>query len=414
MTIEQKNELPFLTTELGAVNGVIKQQPEDFIVEEIPLYQPSGEGTHIYALIEKTQLTTHDAIARIAAAMDIRRVDVGYAGRKDAQAITRQWISIEHIDPDKLAKMERSQIKVLKVCRHGNKLKVGHLSGNKFTLRMRSLSVSAKKAEQLANTIMEVLIRRGVPNYFGPQRFGSRGNSGQLGWMLIENNTQEFCRLFLGDPGNEIDKRLIEARTFYEQGRYQEALDCWPRSFHDHRRMLTGLVKSKGNFKRAGRDLPDALKSLLVSAWQSEIFNEVLAARMPNIDKILVGDMAMKHDNGACFHVENAQTEQPRCERFEISPTGPLYGMRMTPLADAAGVIENPILAKRNLTEDHFRRIKNFGARGGRRALRFMPKDVTIESGSDAYGEYLQLALTLDSGCYATTLLREITKTDIA
>jgi tRNA pseudouridine13 synthase len=135
---------------------------------------------------------------------------------------------------------------------------------------------------------------------------------------------------------------------------------------------------------------------------------------MPNIDKILVGDMAMKHDNGACFHVENAQTEQPRCERFEISPTGPLYGMRMTPLADTAGVIENPILAKRNLTEDHFRRIKNFGARGGRRALRFMPKDVTIESGSDAYGEYLQLALTLDSGCYATTLLREITKTDIA
>jgi tRNA pseudouridine13 synthase len=414
MTAEQKDTLPFLTLDLGAVNGVIKQQPEDFIVEEIPLYQPSGEGTHIYALIEKTQLSTHDAIARIAAAIDVRRVDVGYAGRKDAQAITRQWISIEHVDPDKLAKMERSQIKVLKVCRHGNKLKVGHLSGNKFILRMRNLSLPVKKAEQLAYTIMEVLIRRGVPNYFGPQRFGGRGNSGQLGWMLIENNTQEFCRLFLGDPDNEIDKRLIEARTFFEQARYQEALDCWPRSFHDHRRMLTGLVKSGGNFKRACRDVPDAFKSLLVSAWQSEIFNEVLAARMPNIDTILVGDMAMKHDNGACFHVENAETEQPRCERFEISPTGPLYGMRMTPLTGEAGVIENPILAARNLTEDHFRRIKNFGARGGRRALRFMPRDVIIKSGADNRGEYLELSLTLDSGCYATTLLREITKTDIA
>jgi tRNA pseudouridine13 synthase len=414
MTTEQKDTLPFLTLNLGAVNGVIKQQPEDFIVEEIPLYQPSGEGTHIYALIEKTQLTTHDAIARIAAAMDVRRIDVGYAGRKDAQAITRQWISIEHVDPDKLAKMERSQIKVLKVCRHGNKLKVGHLSGNKFTLRMRNLSLPVKKADRLANTIMEVLIRRGVPNYFGPQRFGGRGNSGQLGWALIENNAQEFCHLFLGDPDNEIDKRLIEARKFYEQARYQEALDLWPRSFHDHRRMLTGLVKSKGNFKRASRDLPDAFKSLMVSAWQSEIFNEVLAARMPNIDKILTGDMAMKHDNGACFHVENAETEQPRCERFEISPTGPLYGMRMTPLVDAAGQIENPILATRNLTEDHFRRIKNFGARGGRRALRFMPRDVIIQSGTDKLGDYLELSLTLDSGCYATTMLREITKTDIA
>lgn len=403
-----------MTLNLGAVDGVIKQQPEDFIVEEIPLYQPSGEGTHVYALIEKRQLTTHDAIARIAAAMDVRRVDVGYAGRKDAQAIARQWISIEHINPDKLAGLERSQIKVLRVCRHQNKLKVGHLSGNKFILRMRNLSVPVKRAEQIARTIMDVLIARGVPNYFGPQRFGTRGNSGQLGWMLIENNTEEFCRLFLGDPDNETDKRLIEARRFYEQTRYQEALECWPKSFHDHRRMLTGLVKSNGNFKRASRDLPDAFKSLLVSAWQSEIFNEILAQRMPDIDKLLTGDMAMKHDNGACFHVEDAAVEQPRCERFEISPTGPLYGLQMAPLTDAAGDIENPILAKRNLTEDHLRRIKNFGARGGRRALRFMPRDVIIKSGTDNRGEYLELSLTLDSGCYATTLLREITKTDIA
>lgn len=414
MTTEQNSSLPFLTPDLGSVQGVIKQLPQDFVVEEIPLYEPSGQGTHVYALIEKTQLTTHDAVARIAVATGVRRIDVGYAGRKDAQAVTRQWISIEHVDPDKLLSINTPQLKVLQLSRHTNKLKVGHLSGNKFTIRMRNLSVPAKQAEKIAQAIMDVLIRRGVPNYFGPQRFGGRGNSAQLGWQLIENNTEEFCRLLLGDPANETDKRFIEARTLYEQGRYQEALDCWPKSFHDHRRMLTSLVKSKGNFKRASRDLPDPMKSLLVSAWQSEIFNEVLAARMPDIDKLLVGDMAMKHDNGACFHVENADAEQPRCERFEISPTGPLYGMRMTPLTDAAGQIENPILQKRNLTEDHFRRIKNFGARGGRRAFRFLPKDVAIRGGMDNRGEYLELAFTLDSGCYATTLLREITKTDIA
>ena len=403
-----------MTSDLGAVDGVIKQQPQDFIVEEIPLYKPSGEGTHIYALIEKTQLTTHDAIARIAVALGVRRNDIGYAGRKDAQAVTRQWISIEHINPDKLSAIHTPQLKVVQTDRHSNKLKVGHLSGNKFTIRMRNLSVPTKQAEKIAQSIMDVLIRRGVPNYFGPQRFGGRGNSAQLGWMLIENNTEEFCRLILGDPANETDKRFIEARTLYQQGRYQEAFECWPKSFHDHRRMLTSLAKSKGNFKRASRDLPDPMKSLLVSAWQSEVFNEVLAARMPNIDKLLTGDMAMKHDNGACFHVVDAAAEQPRCDRFEISPTGPLYGMRMTQLTDAAGTIENPILEKRNLTEDHLRRIKNFGARGGRRALRFRPRDVAICSGIDNHGEYLELSFTLDSGCYATTLLREIAKTDIA
>ncbi len=226
MTTDATSKLPFLTAELGSVEGVIKQRPQDFVVEEIPLYQPCGEGTHIYALIEKTQLTTHDAVARLAAAMGVRRVDVGYAGRKDAQAVARQWISIEHIDPDKLASLDKPQLKVLKIARHGNKLKVGHLSGNKFIVRMRNLSMPAKQAEKTAQVIMDVLTHRGAPNYFGPQRFGGRGNSSQLGWTLIDNNTQEFCRLFLGDPANETDKRFIEARTFYERGEYQKALDC--------------------------------------------------------------------------------------------------------------------------------------------------------------------------------------------
>ena len=406
--------LPFLTNDLGSVNGVIKQRPEDFIVEEVPSYPPCGSGTHIYALIEKQQLTTFDAIARIAAAMGVRRRDVGYAGRKDAQAITRQWISIEHIDPDKLASLELPQVKVLRVARHGNKLKVGHLSANKFIIRMRNLSQPVEKTVSVAQTIMDVLIRRGVPNYFGPQRFGGRANSSQLGWALIENDTQEFCRLFLGDPDNETDKRFIEARKRYEAGEYEQAMAIWPRSFHDQRKALAALVKNPAGFKKAAAQVEESLKSLLVSAWQSEIFNEALASRMPRIDQALIGDMAMKHDNGACFRVEAPEIEQPRCERFEISPTGPLYGMRMTRLTDAAGEIENPILDRRNLTEEHLRRIKNYGARGGRRPLRFQPRDVSIRGGSDTRGDFLELVFELDSGCYATTLLREITKTDIA
>jgi tRNA pseudouridine13 synthase len=135
---------------------------------------------------------------------------------------------------------------------------------------------------------------------------------------------------------------------------------------------------------------------------------------MPRIDTVLLGDMAMKHDNGACFRVEQPDIEQPRCQSFEISPTGPLLGMRTTRLTDTAGEIENSVLDKQALTEEDLRRIKNFGARGGRRALRFQPRDVRISCGTDNRGDYLELAFELDSGCYATTLLREITKSDIA
>lgn len=266
----------------------------------------------------------------------------------------------------------------------------------------------------IAQSIMDVLVQRGVPNYFGPQRFGERCDSDKLGWLLIKNDTTEFCRLFLGDPDSETDPQLIEARKLYEQGEFEKALECWPRGYHDHRRMLKEMARTKGNCKRGCRVLDDPMKHLLVSAWQSALFNEVLAARMPRIDTILKGDMAMKHDNGACFSVEDAAVEQPRCERFEISPTGPLLGSRMTALTDQAGAIENPFIEQAALNEDDLRRLKNFGARGGRRALRFQPRDVRIASGKDSRGEYLELAFELDSGCYATTLLREITKTDIS
>ena len=90
------------------------------------------------------------------------------------------------------------------------------------------------------------------------------------------------------------------------------------------------LAKSNGDKKEAYRAINNNLKKFFVSAYQSYVFNRVLAARMPDIDKIMQGDMAYLHRNGACFRVEDAGAEQARCDRFEISPTGPLFGLRST------------------------------------------------------------------------------------
>ena len=162
--------------------------------------------------------------------------------------------------------------------------------------------------------------------------------------------------------------------------------------------------------KRIYYGIDKHLKGLFVSAYQSDLFNRVLAARMPNIDKLLVGDMAYLHVNGACFRVEQPEVEQPRCDRFEISPTGPLLGGRTTRLTGPAGDMENPVLDSENLTEDDFRQMKHLGARGGRRPLRFQPRNATLTSGTDDFGPYLEFRFELDAGCYATALLAEITK----
>lgn len=413
MDVEQTT-WPYLTVDLPGIGGVIKTFPEDFFVDEIPLYAPSGEGTHIYFRIEKTGLASSDAAARIADALGVRHNDIGFAGRKDTKAVTRQWMSVEHIDPERIGVLNLPKIRILELARHSNKIKTGHLTGNRFRIRIRDLDRPPEEAKQIAVQCLEVLSDKGVPNYFGPQRFGSRNEFHHLGWTLLTDQLDEFLDLLLGKP--ELDKQpdFSRARRFYEQGDYDKAYRNWPYRFRDQRRILKCLVKYPDDKRKAAKMVGKSLRSLLICAWQSHLFNQVLAARMPRIDQVLEGDMAMKHENGACFRVDDAAAEQPRCGAFEISPTGPLYGIRMTRLTGPAGDIENARLDPIHLTEDDFRRLKQSGSKGGRRAMRFRPRQVEIDIGSDKTGPYLQLAFELDSGCYATTLLRELMKKDVS
>ena len=403
-------DLPFLTADIPGLGGVIKTIPEDFRVEEVPQYELSDEGTHIFALIEKRNMTTSDAISEIAKAIGVRRIDIGYAGRKDARAVTRQWISIEHVDPDKVAAYKSRVIRVLEVRRHGNKLKIGHLAGNRFTLRVRKLNVPMAEALPRAQAAMETLVRVGVPNYFGPQRFGYRQDSHLLGEAAVKRDARRFFDTLLGRPELDTEEVFIRARTLYEQGDYQGAYDTWLPNFRDHRYALKDIMRDNGDVQRAFKRFDRQLLGLFVAAWQSDLFNRVLAGRMPHIDKLFKGDMAYKHDNGACFHVEDAALEQPRCDRFEISPTGPLMGGRMTELTDDAAPFEQPLIDAMQLTDDDLNWLKHYGGRGGRRPLRFQPKDAEVIAGSDENGDYLQLRFELPSGCYATTLLRELMK----
>ncbi|MEN8126792.1 MAG: tRNA pseudouridine(13) synthase TruD [Planctomycetota bacterium] len=402
--------LPFLTGDIEGIGGNIKTIPADFVVEEIPQYEFCGCGTHIYAFVQKKNLSTQDMIDLIARTLGVRKMDIGYAGRKDARAITRQWISVEHIDPAKLAELESPKLKILDVTRHTNKLKVGHLAGNRFALRLRNVNCPIEDALNTAQKILDVLTTKGVPNYFGPQRFGYRGDSHLLGGAVIKKNTQDFFDILLGRPELAPDDEFIEARTLYHQGLYEEAFYKWHSAFGDHRKALKTLIRLNGNTNRSFRQFDKRLLRLFVAAWQSDLFNRVLAARMPDINTLLNGDMAYKHENGASFCVENAAIEQPRCDGFEVSPTGPLIGSRMKPLDGPAGDIENPLLNELELNKDSLSRMKKFGGVGGRRPLRFRPEKTKIAAGTDEHGDYLEFHFDLPSGCYATTLLREITK----
>jgi tRNA pseudouridine13 synthase len=402
--------LPFLTSELQPIGGVIKTQPEDFIVEEIALHEPTGSGTHLYFLVEKRGMTTLAAAAEIAKALGRAQNDICTAGQKDARAIARQWMSIQHAKPEDLQSMRIPGIQVLKVIRNKRKLRTGDLKGNTFRIRIRDFTVPAPSAAAIASKCIAVLEKRGVPNYFGSQRFGSRSDSHILGEYIVKGRMDEFIDHFLGRPQEGEKLHVARARQRYDNGDFEGAFKAMPWTFPDHRRALKALVESGGDKRKAYNVIDKGLKKLLVSAFQSELFNQVLAARMPNIDRLLVGDTAYRHETGQMFTVTDVATEQPKCDTFEISPTGPLVGREMRRLDVEAGAIENPVIDQAGLTARDWEQLDNF-VQGGRRPLRFRPRGCQVKQGDDEIGQYIELAFELDSGCYATTLLREVCKT---
>jgi tRNA pseudouridine13 synthase len=401
--------LPYLL-DFPGIGGTIKNRPEDFFVQEIPLYEPSGEGEHVYCEIQKIGLTTFDAVNLIAERLGISSRDIGYVGLKDANAITRQVLSIQGATEQQVMALHIPNITIQWAARHGNKLRLGHLAANRFAIKIRD--VAPTDVVKLKAPLDE-LQKRGMPNFFGEQRFGRRGNNDLLGAALIRGDNIALLHHLLGDPKPDIDDPpQLKAREAFDARDNDKSMKLWPRHCGMERRILHRLMKTH---RPAGAvfSIDEKLRRLWVSALQSRIFNQVVSARIATLDKLQDGDLAYKHENGACFHVESAATEQPRADGFEISPTGPLIGYRVSMPTGEPLRIESEILEKDNLKPGNFRSAGKHKVKGARRPLRVQPKDIELSAGVDDHGAHITVAFTLPAGSFATVLLRELMKSEV-
>lgn len=326
----------------GFIPGRYKTSPEDFVVEEVPAYEPSGAGDHVWLWVEKRGLSTFDLLHELAHALDRDERAFGVAGLKDAQAISRQWVSIEHVDAARCEGLRGERFAVQRVSRHGNKLRMGHLRGNRFRIVLRG---TAPDDLAIARQNLAELVRLGVPNYFGEQRFGKRGANLQKGLDVLH-----------GDP------------------------------------------------RAAVRRMPRRVFGLLISAVQSEVFNRVVAARRQALHTLLPGDLAFRHQSGAVFPVVDPAREQPRADAFEVSPSGPMPGPEMPDPTGEPLAIETQALADLGIARDVFVGLPFRLGRGERRPLRVPVTDAAAA----AVDGGLELAFTLPRGAYATAVLREL------
>lgn len=394
----------YLTAQLPGCGGRFRQSPEDFLVEEIPLYLPCGEGEHLYLTVEKRGISTFEMLQRLARALGVKERDIGYAGLKDAQAVARQTVSLTGVAPAQATALELDGIKVLAAQRHRNKLRLGHLAGNRFRLRVRGTTPDALER---ALDILHVLADIGVPNRFGAQRYGAFGTTHHIGRAMVTGDFGAAAQLIVGDPETIRQPRWQEAAKAYAAGDLRGALALLPGRCRDERALLQGLLAGR-DVRTAVLALPRKLLRLYLSAWQSALFDRLLEMRLDSLDRLWLGDLAYKHANGACFAVTAPEVEQPRADAFEVSPSGPLFGYKVLLAKGQAGLLEEALLEKEGVHLEAFRLGGGLDMEGERRPLRVPLSDWGAEADADG----LLLSFALPAGSYATSVLAEVMKSE--
>ena len=275
------SDLPTVTPDLPGAGGRLRADTEDFVVRELPLYLPSGEGSHAYARVEKVGWTTRD-LQRALIGAGVAPQHIGVAGLKDKVARTEQWLSVpRRHETEAWAALEAMPgVRLLEIGRHSNKLGIGHLRGNAFRVRVRD--VGAEGADRVREVAARIAAS-GVPNFLGPQRFGRFGRNAVDGWRLVRgervHGDVRLQRFFVSALQSQVFNRVLAERV------------------------CDGLF-----------------------------------------ERVIAGDWARKHATGGTFEVVDPEVETPRVAALEISATLPLHGKKVRPSAGEAGEREGRVL----------------------------------------------------------------------
>lgn len=322
-------------------SALFRASPNDFLVSEQLGFEPDGQGEHVFLRIQKTGENTDWVVQQLSRFSKTHPRDIGYAGKKDRHAVTEQWFSVKFPIKSTIdwSAFETPSLKVLQACRHSRKLKTGVHQGNRFVIRLRQVSdANDLKAR------FESVMQKGVPNYFGEQRFGHHYGNLYKGYQLIQNQLRE----------NNRQKR-----------------------------------------------------GLYISALRSMLFNRVVSARLEQSlwDKLMLGDVLMLNDSQSCFSVNETSEMTELYQRLnagQVHVTAPLWGRGGLMTRFAAESFEQQALV--NWTE-LCQGLETLGLNQERRAVRVIPKNASIEQEAE---EQWLVRFDLPAGSFATSVLREI------
>lgn len=344
----------------ASIDFHFKQSARDFVVDEIPLYEFSGEGEHLILQVRKKNLSTNEMIGAIARYLGIKNKDIGYAGLKDKHAMTKQYISLHKKYEESLENFNHESIKILSKTYHNNKIRVGHLKGNRFFIRLKKVNpTNALKIDEALKNID----KQGMPNFFGFQRFGNDGDNHILGEKIAKGEAKE--------RNPRVKQLLINA--------YQSHLfNLWL----SRRLEINSLVSSFA---------VNELEPLLNLPKQE--LESMKAQKHPF--KLISGDLMEHYPYGKVFEYSGEANDLERFDARDVSVTGLLPGKRVKTASQYAREIEKEF--DDELKED-----------GARRYAWIYPTE--IEGKFNPIEAQYEMNFTLPKGSYATVLIEEIAK----
>ena len=340
------------------IDVVFKQNKDDFVVTEIPLYEFSGEGEHLVLKIRKKDLATWDAIEILAKFLNCSSRDFGYAGLKDKNAMTVQSISVHRKYEEKLKSFQHENLKILETTYHNNKIKVGHLKGNKFFIRLKRVGAIEKRKIEEA---LGLIVTNGIPNYFGFQRFGIDGDNYKKGKDIIDGKLKEKRR--------NLKQMYINAYQSY-------LFNSWLSKRIEISKLIEAF-EPKEIYQRLNLPL-DVVKQM---------------KKQKHPFKLMTGDLLSHYPFGKIFTIEDLDEESQKFNDRDRVPTGLLSGKRVKISVDLAYEIEKEFEA-------------HTGEDGARRFAWIFPEDISSNYKEDK--NWMELQFYLRKGSYATEVIAEI------
>ena len=281
-------------TKTQGIGGRIRQKIEDFAVEELPptetLHETLqakrygkeiGHEKHTVFWLEKFNWDTNQAIKEIARKLHISVSRIGIAGTKDKRALTRQRISVYGLAPQDIEKINVQGLRLYNFEESDRKIQLGESGGNKFIITIRGIELSKDETEKSLKSIFKEL-DKGIPNVFGPQRFGEvRELTHLVGLEMLKSNFEQACKIYLalafkGEPEEAVKARIVLWKSWGTKTAYSKALNMFPMNLRYERAMLDYLQQHPKDFGGAIRRLPKRLRKMFINAVQSRIWNDTV------------------------------------------------------------------------------------------------------------------------------------------